>query len=355
MNARERVLNAVRGLYIDHPVAAPYMGNYGIKVAGKSLSQCYENAKSMAEAQIAAWEIFHQDIVVVQSDNYYMAEAFGAPVEHGKDSMPVLTDFVVKSPGDVYQLEPVNPKTDGRMPVYIEAEKRIHDVLQDSVAIRGCGTGPFVLAGHLCGIERLLMWMIETDNEIEDHARELDFLFSLGLETLIAYAEAQLEAGATIIQLADSLASLKVISPAMFRKYVFPYEKEFFSRIQSACRAHDAVALLHICGDNTQVFDDYARIGADIIAIDHAAKLSEAVRIIDNRACIIGNMNPSGTLLFGTPQEVHAEALQCLEAARGHRYLLGTGCEVAIGTPVVNMQAMLDSVHHHNGGTYDFA
>ncbi len=350
MTGRERVLRAIHGLPTDRPVVAPYMGNYGIRTAGSSLSSCYLDAASMAQAQLKAWNIFGQDVIVVQSDNYYMAEAFGAPVAHAPDAMPVLLDAVVKSPQDVYRLQPVDPSRDGRMPVYIEAVARICDTVSDQVAIRGCGTGPFVLAGHLCGIERLLLWLVETDTGMEDHAKELHHLFSLGLETLVRYATAQLESGATIIQLADSLASLQVISPAMYRSYVFPYEQAFFTRMKPICTKYQAAALLHICGDNTTVFDDYARTGADIIAIDHGAHLADAVRIIANRACIIGNMNPSGVLLSGTPEQVTAEACQCLHTAAGSRYLLGTGCEVAVGTPVANMRAMLATVHASTHG-----
>ncbi|MDY0290188.1 MAG: uroporphyrinogen decarboxylase family protein [Sphaerochaeta sp.] len=341
MRGRERVLNIVRGLSVDYPVAAPYMGNFAIRAAGKNLSECYQHGQALATAQLTAWDIFQQDVIVVQSDNYYMAEAFGATVEYARNAMPILHGAVIEHPGDVKKLEPVNPRTDGRMPVYIEAIARISDKVGDQAAIRGCGTGPFVLAGHLCGIERLLMWMIETDNGLEDHSDALHRLFSVGLETLIQFATAQLEAGATIIQLADSLASLAVISPEMFRKYVFPYEQKFFSRMHDVCAKHDSVALLHICGNNTKVFKDYVKTGADIIAIDHAADLAKAVDIIENRACIIGNMNPSGTLLFGSPADVTREALACLDTGHHVRYLLGTGCEVAPETPVENIQAMI--------------
>jgi uroporphyrinogen-III decarboxylase len=46
-------------------------------------------------------------------------------------------------------------------------------------------------------------------------------------------------------------------------------EREFFRRIRSICDRSDALSLLHICGDNTAVFEDYATCGADIVAIDH--------------------------------------------------------------------------------------
>ncbi len=343
MNGRERVFNAVHGYPVDHPVAAPYMGNFSITAARKNLSSCYVDSSSMAEAQLAAWNLFRQDVIVVQSDNYYMAEAFGAPVTYEEDDLPSLMGHVCTTTDDVLELKPIENGNGGRMPVYIEAIANIRKEVGDAAAIRGCGTGPFVLAGHLLGIERLLLWIAETEAEIVDHSKELDHLFHVGVETLVGYAAEQLKAGADIIQLADSLASLNVISPKVYRKYVFPYEKEFFRQMKPLCATYGAMSLLHICGDNTSVFEDYATVGADIVAIDHAADLSEAVRVINDRAAIIGNIDPAGILLNGTPSDTCKLACACLDAVLPHRYLLGSGCELSVRTPIENVKAMLEA------------
>lgn len=346
---RQRVLDCVRGVPIDRPVAAPYMGNYAIHCSGMDPAECQRDPLLMVQAQLEIWKRLRQEVIVVQSDNYYMAEAFGAPVVHKEKGMPVLAGSGIANEEDLWRLEPVNPHGTGRMPVYIEAVGRISEIVGEDAAVRGCGTGPFVLAGHLLGIERLLLWLAETDFEIQDHSKALHHLFSVGLETLLAFATAQLEAGATIIQLADSLASLDVISPSMYRTYVFPYEQEFFTRIRPLCKKYDAVALLHICGNNQKVFEDYVATGADVIAIDHAASLTKANEIVANRSCLIGNLNPSGALLWGTPEEVALEARACLKAVLPNRYLLGTGCEVAIETPLENIKTMLSVAENYSG------
>jgi uroporphyrinogen decarboxylase len=321
------------------------MGNHAIHVSGIPVSDCYTNAVAMATAQLAAWRLYQQDVIVVQSDNYYMAEAFGARIVYQTGGMPAIEEPVVTDHATACSLKVADPKRDGRMHVYIEAEKRIVDAVGDNAAIRGCGTGPFVVAGHMLGLERLLYWIAETEAGIEDHGEALDSVMRVALETLVAYATAQLEAGCTIIQLADSTASLNMISPLTYRTRVFPWECEFFSRIAPVCRRYDACSLLHICGDNSEVLDLHAATGADIVAVDHAVDLPSALRAFDNRCCAIGNINPSGALLFGTPQEVSREASVCLSQAKGHRYLLGTGCEVAPKTPVANMSALPQSVH----------
>lgn len=347
MIGRERFLNALRGSPVDYPSAAPYMGNFCLHAADYNLAECYTQAETMARAQLDAWKIFGQDVIVVQSDNYYMAEAFGAPVRYEDDSLPVLEDAIIKKPEDVYKLTPQKAQ-DGRMPIYIEAMKRIVDHVDNQAAVRGCGTGPFVLAGHLCGIERLMTWIAETEAGLSDHTAELNFLFRVGLETLLVFASAQLEAGATVVQLADSLASINVISPEVYRKLVFPYEKEFFERIAPLCKRNNSVALLHICGDNTPVFEDFVQTGADILEVDHAADLDAIFGIVANRTALIGNMNPAGELLTGSPQEVAAIGRSLLDRHSSGRYVLGTGCEVSVDTPRENIESLLDMTRNYN-------
>jgi len=345
MTARRRVLAAARGLAVDRPVAAPYMGNSAIAWAGFDVARCQQDSEAMAQAQYAAWRMFGQDVIVVQSDTYYMAEAFGAAVDHPDHAMPSLRHPLVTDHVSAMRLEPQDARHDGRMPVYIEAIKRLRDKVGESAAIRGCGTGPFVVAGHLLGIERLMVWLADTQAGIENHLPALDRIFTVALETLLDFASAQLEAGATIIQLADSLASLNMISPAMYRTYVLPYEREFFRRIRSLCDRYDALSLLHICGDNTAVFEDYATCGADIVAIDHSADFAVARDVVANRCCLIGNVDPCGDLMSGSPAQVSSRIISCLDIMNGRRYLVGTGCEVSILTPPENMRAFIETVH----------
>ena len=79
----------------------------------------------MAEAQFQAWRIYGQDAVVAQSDNYYIAEGFGVEVEHYDDATPTLKTPAVRELADIGRLRVPDPWTDGRMPVYLEAIRRL--------------------------------------------------------------------------------------------------------------------------------------------------------------------------------------------------------------------------------------
>ena len=100
------------------------------------------------------------------------------------------------------------------------------------VAVRAPGTGPFSLAGHLMGAESFLMELALADRDPGGPAEQaLRHLLEMTTEALIRFAAACLEAGADLVQAGDSLGSLDMISPAMYRRWAWPAERKFFATI----------------------------------------------------------------------------------------------------------------------------
>ena len=343
MNSRERLLTSARLGLADCVPVAPYMGNWGAAVAGVPIDRYCRSGRLMAEAQLRAWELLEQDAVVPQSDGYYIAEGFGVQVEHHPDSTPTVTRVALEKLDDVERLRAPDPRRDGRMPVYLEAVERLAAALGDRVAIRATGTGPFSLAGHLLGAERfvteLALIAVEPNAEAE---RALRRLMDLATEALIAFARSALAAGADIVQAGDSLASLDMISPAIYERWALPYEKRFFAAVRDECAHRGAVSLLHICGDTTSILPLMAGTGADILEIDHKVDLATAKRLVGGRVCLMGNLDPTGVLLRSSPDGVAAAARRAIAAAsRGGGFVLGSGCEVPPRAPLANLRAMV--------------
>ena len=119
----------------------------------------------MAEAQYRAWEIYGQDAVVAQSDNYYIAEGFGVKVEHYEDATPTFKAPAIEALAEVGRVRLPDPTRDGRMPVYLEAIQRLSEMTRGQVAVRAPGTGPFSLASHILGTERFLVELALAERE----------------------------------------------------------------------------------------------------------------------------------------------------------------------------------------------
>ncbi|MBT3318579.1 MAG: hypothetical protein HN389_02280 [Clostridia bacterium] len=345
MNSRERVFATIEGKPTDCIPVTPYNGNFCIGIAGFEISECYLDGKKLAQAMIRAQEITGQDVVISQSDQYYITEAMGVKTTYSKGSLPNVVSRPVQNIKDISKLKPVDPSM-GRMGVYIEAIKRMNEHYKGAVAIRASGAGCFPLASHLMGMDDFLLMLAYAQMGEADYEKYLFDMMEVLYESHYQYVEACVKAGADIVQCADSLASLDVISPAMYEKYAFPYEKKFFDRIDKLKYEYDFHTLLHICGDNTLIIEKMADTGADIIEFDYKVSMAYAKQKVGERVCLMGNLNPCGAMLDGTPEQVSREASQAiLDGGKNGRLCLGSGCEVAAGSPLQNVKAMIDIGH----------
>jgi uroporphyrinogen decarboxylase len=346
MTSRERFLAAARMQKPDRVPVAPYMGNFGAVQAGVPVGQYNTDPVKMADAQTRAWEKLGQDVLVAQSDQYYLAQGFGCVIEQPEDATPhlVRTPYASLEEAAAARLKVIDPWRDGRMHVYLEAVRLLRARFGPELAVRGPGTGPFSLASYLYGTQDFLMDIAtaEGDGDADRRRRLLD-LMEFSSDCLIAFLKALLEAGSDIAQAGDSLASLDMISPAIYETYVWPYEKKVFDAVGPPAHARGAVTLLHICGDTSLILPRMAATGADILELDHKVDLARARQLAGGRVALMGNLDPTGLLLQGTPEQVGAASRAAITAARGTAggFILGSGCEVPPRAPLANMQAMV--------------
>jgi len=339
-NSRERVLRAIRGEPTDCAAVAPYMYDVAAQYAQVPLRMFYTDAAAMVRAQRALHDQLQQDVIAVGCDNYYIAEAFGCRVRHPANDLPTLERGRIDAIEHVGDLTVPHPHRDGRMPVMLEAIKRLRDELGGEVAIRSPGTGPFALASYFLGTEQWL-YQVALVEAAMPGANEPAIRRALQLATdaLIAFGQACADAGADLLHCGDSLASCNVISPATYRNLVMPYHRQIFQ----AWREHGATGtLLHICGDSTPVLDDYAATGAHVIEIDHAVDLQRARQVVGRRAALMGNVHTVNELLRGDVALVRRSCQRCIEQGSvGGGFVLGSGCIVPRHTPLANLHEMV--------------
>ena len=133
-----------------------------------------------------------------------------------------------------------------------------------------------------------------------------------------AYLEAQVEAGASAVQLFDSWAG--ALAPRDYEEHVLPYSAAVLSRVADlgVPRIHFGVAtgeLLGLMGD----------AGADVVGVDWRVPLEVGVRRAGGRA-VQGNLDPA--LVFAPTEVMCARAADILQAGRaapGHIFNLGHG------------------------------
>jgi uroporphyrinogen decarboxylase len=350
MTSRERFIAAALRQKPDKVPAAPYNGNFGAALAGIPISRYNTDAGLMARAHIQTWEALGNDVVVAQSDNYYIAEGFGCVINQPYNTTPNLVRPAVETLAGIDKLKVPDPYKDGRMPVYLDAVHKLREHFGNEVAVRGPGTGPFSLASYLVGGTEFFLMEIATAEADEDKDRErrlLD-LMEISSDALIAFLKALLEAGSDVAQAGDSLASLSMISPLIYEKYVYPFECKVFRAIKPLVRKKGGVTILHICGDTRAILPLMAATGVDVLEIDAKVDMAEAKKITDGRVALLGNLEPTAVLFQGTPDLVRNTANACMKGcnALSGGFILGSGCEVVPESPRENLKALVETAHN---------
>lgn len=324
---RQRVSAAFKKTFTDQEIsvdrvpAYPIMGQCNAQLVGATIREFLVDPKIFVKAQVAAYERYKPDIIVMQGDLLMEPEAMGNELRFPEDSMCISTKFALENKGKLSSLQLPDPTKDGRMPRYLEIIAESKKIITDSI-VSGVLAGPWTIAIGLRGATEL----------IRDAMKDPDYVHELMefcTQISIRFGEAlyPLKAG---LSYSDAPASCSLISPNMYRTFVFPYHKQIVDHFKDK----KVGVGLHICGYADPILEDIVNTGVTNISIDAPTDLVKAVEVTKGRAVLIGNVNTS--LFFsGTRNQMKQAIKDCLTiVSEESGYILASGCEVpGVGPP----------------------
>ena len=336
MNSYERFRNRLAGKPVDRPPNFDIMMAFGVRYLGRTLLPYYKDYRQLVDANMAILEAFDLDIVQAISDPYRETHDFGAIVEYPEDDLPMSLIPLIAEPEDLAKLKSPDPYTSERMSDRLEAIRLFREKVGGEVPIMGWVEGGLAQAADLRGISNLMM-------DLYDRPEWVHELLERCVEVEIAFAKAQVEAGADIVGVGDAVASQ--VNPKMYRKFAQPYERRIFDAIHEA----GGVGRLHICGNTTRILDDVAESGADIVDVDWMVDIDKAAAAFEGKVALLGNFDPVVVMLQGTPDEVYTAVTDCLNRG-GSRTFSGAGCEIPDATPHENLKAQARALRDYGPG-----
>src|SRR5262249_6398487 len=142
--------------------------------------------------------------------------------------------------------------------------------------VEGWVEGPCAMAADLRGVNTLML-------DFFDDPAFVTGLFTFVVEMEIAFARAQIAAGAGLIGVGDAAASL--IGPKLYTEFVQPFERRLVSAIQAA----GVPVRLHICGKTRRLYSGMAAVGAEIVDLDFMDPIDEARAAMGPDQVLLGN------------------------------------------------------------------
>jgi len=333
MNHRERVLKTLRGEKVDRMPCFSGMGNvtvHGLERAQLRFAELHSDAEKMAAAAASTYRLFGFECAVVPFDLGMEAEALGCELNFYDDGSrriiyPTVRTKVLRFgeelevPEDLLEL--------GRIPVVAEALGLLRDEMGGEVAVGSYVLGPYTLAGQIMDLNELLK------NSFKNPAWVRELLFELsGIAQSVA-GELR-RAGADYITVREMGAPADVISPRMFSSLVLGPLKETIAGIK-------APTILHICGDTNPIVELMASAGANAILVDQKNDVRASVEKLRGRSRVLGNIDPYGVLVKGSPRDVEEAVREAVNAGVSG---VSPGCDVWPEVPADNMRMLVEAV-----------
>jgi uroporphyrinogen decarboxylase len=334
----DRLIRACRRQEVDRaPVwmmrqAGRYMPEYRALRAKYDFMTMCKTPDLAAEVSLQPYEILGVDAVILFSDILVPVEAMGMKVDIIESKGPILED-PIRTEAQVEKL--IVPDPVETMPFVMETIRLLRKRLGTEAPLIGFAGAPFTLASYMvegggtrnyAEIKRMMYREPMTIHRLLDKLAD----------TIILYINAQIEAGAQVIQLFDTWAG--ELSAADYEEFALPYERKVFERIHRGPSGLTVPAILYVNGCS-HILEKMLESSANVLSIDWRIDLAEARRRTGDRVALQGNLDPCE--LLGTPETIAESVKEILKKGGGLGHIVNLGHGILPMVPVENARAFI--------------
>lgn len=327
---KERMEAAFNGKKIDRVPVFLLLGGHLSERAGYTLQQFFTEPEAALQTLKITCQELASDTLFVPF-NPMMPDAQEA-IRKLMGKVPSIKRADIKEKLPKWHVR--EPWEDPLFKLHLEVCKTTTEIFTDYHLETLIG-GPWSFALELRGVEEALA-------DIFDDPKFLHSLMKYSTETTIVRCMSVLEMGITPF-IGDPSAGMSLISPSIYREFVYPYHRQIVEAIHVA----GGRVVFHVCGHIDPIMEDLISLGMDGLSIDAPSSLAKLFTLDRERTVIIGNVDP---LLFfrGTSDQLEIKVKECLEISKGDpRYAIAPGCQIPLAAPLENIKHFIDCCHRY--------
>lgn len=271
-----------------------------------------------------------------------LSEALGSKLIYPENSEEIVVDPILMNYEKLDSLEEFEVRKNEVLMKKMEEMHRLIDYFPDMPAFGGVA-GPMSTAISLRPIELVLRDMKKRPEQLH---RLLEFCVSASLKWVKTLNE---EFSITSVSIADPATTTDILGYDYYREFSYPYIKKLFDGIM---KITNQVPSLHICGHSKKILKDLADIGFNNFSLDNCESLEEIKNLVGNRMLLGGNIDPVDIMRNGTIDDVIEATKQVIYYGSDNPcgYIVMPGCQVPIGTPLENIDALRYAVREYSKG-----
>jgi uroporphyrinogen decarboxylase len=318
--------------------AGRYLPEYNAtrKRAGSFLGLA-KNPDYATEVTLQPLQRFPLDAAILFSDILTVPDAMGlglyfAEGEGPKFERPVRDEAAVRA-------LPV-PEPRETLGYVLDAVKQIRSALDGKVPLIGFSGSPYTLACYMVeggGSDdfRTIKTMLYARPDLLHH------ILDINARAVIAYLNAQIEAGAQAVMVFDTWGG--VLSDAAYHEFSLEYLRRVIAGLHRTWEGQTIPSIVFTKGGGLWL-EDIAAIGSNAVGLDWTIDIGKARQRIGDKVALQGNLDPN--VLFSPPPTIAAQVDRVLGQfghGPGHVFNLGHG--VSQFTPPEHVAALVEAVH----------
>jgi len=305
-------------------IVIPLMGAPGVKLSNTTLKENLMNERIELKTLELLVKKFKPDGIFPFMDLTIEAEALGLGVNFPDNDNPSIRYHCINTIENLKSIRGMYKGISGRMPIFLNIIENL--AKNFSLIVGAYGIGPFTLAGELMGLENLCLNLMMKPSLAY---KLLDFV----TRVIKDYGYALLTAGADIVIILEPSAVL--LSPKQFEEFSAKYISHLVSDLGTKL-------MLHICGNSNHLLKQMSRTGVMGLSLDSPVNLKETSNIVFEDVILMGNLDPVKVFLQSNPEEIAKATRALLEEMAGVRkFILSSGCDLPINTPLENIEAFM--------------
>ena len=281
-----------------------------------------------AEVTIQPVDAFGVDAAIIFSDILVVPEAMGLPYEMIESRGPVFPQ-TVRNMADLSRLRVADAESD--LGYVLDAIRLTKKELNDRVPLIGFAGAPFTIFCYMTegkgsktfSVAKKLLY---TDPDFA-HA-----LLQQITDSTIAYLQAQIRAGANLVQLFDSWAG--ILSPEQYRTFSLPYIKQICDLIAD-------VPLTVFAKGAFFARPEIGQLSCDVVGLDWNMDPHESRTLIPDRV-LQGNLDPC--VLYADFTQIRAEVKHMIDGFGHQHYIANLGHGIYPDTDPDKARCFVDAV-----------
>jgi len=312
-------------------VVAPLVGLPSLNMTDCTIKLAQQNYAEHFKAMKAIADTFEPDVIFPLMDLSVEANALGRyTIFPQEDSATVVKDRFSKE--ELAKANRITISFDTRLRGYVETLKLMCIGLPQSMIKGAYVAGPYSLAALIMGAEEAAMaTMLDPDS--------LHELCRFATNKIEQYIRLLIAAGTQVLCILEPSAVM--LGPDQFAEF----SADYVGHIVRSCGYTGVATVYHTCGNTMHLVGKMVDAGVDGVSLDSpdvGVDLPAVASSMPPNVAVMGNINPTGTILKGTPEDVETEVTDLLDRMQPYpNFVLSTGCDLPQETPLENIHAFM--------------